>query len=215
MPDADFDVRGHRKTRVDGGLPQRPELRLAVKLAGLQRDADLDDARVAAPFLDLAQRAGDVVGIHPDGAAESVTELVVLEPARHHHLVVRGVQRAAQMPVRHDAAAHRVQDRHIDTALRKQFVGQRISGSEPGILTVRPLGVRGVLAARRAVPVHLVVGESAALERLAQEVPQVPVGREEDVHARVDDAACVSRQRVRSRSHPSAPVARAGPTRLI
>ena len=32
---------------LGGGFPQRPELRLAVQLAGLQWDADLDHARVS------------------------------------------------------------------------------------------------------------------------------------------------------------------------
>ena len=41
----------------------------------------------------------------------------------HHHLVVRGMQCGAEVPIRHDAAAHRVQDGHIDPALRKQLVG--------------------------------------------------------------------------------------------
>ena len=60
-----------------GRLPQRPELRLAVQLAGLQRDADLHHPRMVLVLLDLAQRAGDVVGVDPDGAAEAVAELVV------------------------------------------------------------------------------------------------------------------------------------------
>ncbi len=129
--------------------------------------------------------AGDVVGVHPDRAAELITELAVLQPLRHHHLVVRGVQRAAQVPVRHDAARHRVQDRHVDSALRKQLVGNEFR-IRARVLAVRPLGVGRVLAARRPVPVHLVVGETATLERLAQRPAQLLVGREEDVHARID-----------------------------
>src|SRR3984885_1147743 len=75
---ADIDVRGNRKARVGGRLPQRPELGLAVDLAGLQWDTDLDYARMPAPSLDFAQCPGDVVGIDADGAAEPVAELAGL-----------------------------------------------------------------------------------------------------------------------------------------
>ena len=83
-------------------------------------------------FVDLAQRAGDVVGIDPDGAAEPVAELVVVEPARHHHLVVRRGDRGAEVAVGHDAAGHRVQDRDVDAALVEQVAWPTNSGSEPG-----------------------------------------------------------------------------------
>ena len=55
------------------------------------RYADLHHARMVLVLVDLTQCAGDVVRVDPDGAAEPVAELVVLEPARHHHLVVGGV----------------------------------------------------------------------------------------------------------------------------
>ena len=163
-------MHGHRQVRVDRRFPQRPELRFAVQLTRLQRDADLHHARMVFVLCDLAHCTGDVVGIHPDSAAEPVTELIGLQPARHHHLVVRGMQGAAQMPVRHDAAAHRVQDRHVDPALRKQFVGNEFR-IRSRILAIRSLAVGCVLAAGRPVPVHLVVREPAALERLAQQAP--------------------------------------------
>src|SRR5271156_364545 len=119
---ADLDVRGHWEPRVLGGFPQRPELRLAVDLTRLQRNADLDHPRMRTPFFDLFQSTRDVVGVHPDGAAELVAELAVLQPLRHHHLVVSRVQRAPQMPVWHDAARHRMQNRYVDAAFRKKFI---------------------------------------------------------------------------------------------
>ena len=207
-----LDVHRHRKVRLDRGLPQRPELRFAVDLAGLQRDADLDHAGVVAPFLDLLQRAGDVVGVDPDGAAESVSELVGLQPARHQHLVARGMQRAAEVPVGHDAPSHRVQDRHIDATFRKQFVSNNFR-ARPGIFAVRTDGVRRVLAAGCAVPVHLVVRKTAALERLAKELPQVFVGRKEDMHAGVDDRRACPVSMLYHESHPPAAAASVGPHR--
>src|SRR6202012_472172 len=53
---SDLDVRGDRKARIDRRFPEWPELRFAVDLPGLQRDADLDHARVCAPLVDLFQR---------------------------------------------------------------------------------------------------------------------------------------------------------------
>ncbi len=134
---ADLDVRRHGQVGVRGRFPQRPELRLSVQLAGLQGDADLHDARVVPVFVDLPQRAGDVVRVDPQRAAEPVAELLGFEPARHHHLVVCGVQGAAQVPVGHDAACHRMQDRHVDAALVEQLVGDESGDPSPG--TGRPV----------------------------------------------------------------------------
>ena len=180
----DFDVHGDRKIRRHGRLPQRPELRLAVQLPRLQRDPDLHNARVVGVFGDFAQRAGDVVGIDPDGAAEPIGIRVVLEPARHHELVVCCRDRGAQMAVGHVAPRHRVQNRDIDAALAEQLLADEL-GVRPGIAAFA-LGVRGVLAAGGAVPVHLVVREPAALERFAHEPAQIFVRLAEDVHAGVD-----------------------------
>ncbi len=111
----------------------------------------------------------------------------VVEPARHHHLVVAGGDRGAEVAVGHDAARHRVQDRDVDAALVEQVPADDL-GVRTGVLAVRPLGAVGVLAAGGAVPVHLVVGEAAAAVRLAHEVlAQVLVRLDEDVHARIDD----------------------------
>jgi hypothetical protein len=140
---------------------------------------------MGAPFVDLTQRARDVIGVHPDRAAEPVAVFGGFQPARHHHLVVRGGDRGAQMPVRHDAARHRMQYRDVDAALTEQMLTHHV-GVRARVAMVGPGGALGVFAARRPIPVHLVVGEAAALERLAQHVAQVGIGPEEDVHARVD-----------------------------
>lgn len=136
-------------------------------------------------FRELAQGAGNVVGVQPDGTAKPLTEGRGFQPARHHHLVVRRAQRAAQMPVRHDAPAHWMQDRHIDAPLVEQMIADEFRVGAR-IAAIRTAGVGRIFAAGRPVPVHLIVRKAAALERLTQEIAEVGRGREKDVHARVD-----------------------------
>ena len=121
------------------------------------------------------------------------------------------MQCGAEVPIGHDAAARRVQDRHVDPALRKQLVGNEFR-IRTGILAVWSLGIRCVLAARRPVPVHLVVGEPAALERLTQHPAQVLVGRKEDVHARVNQRRACSVSVFDHDSRPSALIAKVSQT---
>src|SRR6185312_7423369 len=155
------------------------------QLAGLQRYPDLHHPGMAGVLLDLAYRPGDVVGIDPDRAAEAFDELVVIEPAGDHHFVVGCGDRGAQVPVRHDAAGHRMQDRDVDAALAEQLLGHH-SGIRTRV--ARLVGTLDVFAAGRLIPVHLVVGEPATAVRLLHEVlPQVLVGLHEDVDAGVDD----------------------------
>ncbi len=129
----DLEVDGDRQAGIGGRLPQRPVLRLAVELARLQRDAQLDDARMVFVLVDFAQCAGDVVGVDPYRAAEPVAEFGVIQPAGHHHLVVRGGDRGAQMAVRHDAPRHRVQHRHVDPAVGRTGAWRPPRGPNPGI----------------------------------------------------------------------------------
>ncbi|OBG58425.1 amidohydrolase, partial [Mycobacterium sp. E735] len=73
---------------------------------------------------EFGQRFRGTIRVNPDDIPGALREI---EKYRAHPRVVQiGVQRAAQVPVGHDAAAHRVQDRHVDSALRKEFVGNGI-----------------------------------------------------------------------------------------
>src|SRR6185312_3619597 len=94
----------------------------------------------------------------------------------------------------------------------KQFSGNEFR-IRAGVLTIGPLGVGRVLTAGSAVPVHLVVGEAATLERFTQGVAQRFVGREEDMHARVDQRCACPVSVFDHESHPSAPAAKAGRSR--
>ena len=84
-------------------------------------------------LLDLAQRAGDVVGIDPDGAAEPVAVLrrrrASATPSSRCGAAAIAVPEVA---VRHDAAGHRVQDRDVDAALVEQVLGRRARDPNPG-----------------------------------------------------------------------------------
>ena len=65
------------------------------------------------------------------------------------------------------------------------------SGSDPGYCPSGPREPLTYSPAGGAVPVHLVVREPAALERLPHHGAQFGCGSEEDVHARVDQGVLV------------------------
>lgn len=189
-------VNRDRQAGLGGGLPQGPVLRLAVQLTRLKWNPDLHYARMVPVSVDLAQRARHVVWVDPDGATELPAVFGVVEPARHHHLVVRVGKCGAEMTVRHDAPGHGMQDRDVDATVAEQMLCSEV-GVGPWVLTLGSLCalyrssrkrlIDGVFTAGRAIPVHLVVGEPAAGKRLTQEVsPQILVRPEEDVHTRVD-----------------------------
>ena len=225
-------VEGHWQLAARGLLPERPELRLAVELTRLERQSQLDDARMAGPAVDLLQRSFDVVRVDADRATEPLAVGLIVQPPLGQHLVVGREDSGTEMAVGEGPARHRVQDRDVDAALLEQvladqlrvgawpaphlWIGEmpkRIRAGAP-VASARGLDLRVVLAVGGPVPVHLHVGDAATLERLAQPVVEFLVPFEEDVNAGVDDhARPLTRPGSAPRAPEASPAARTGPSR--
>ena len=115
---------------------------------------------------------------------------------------MRSVQRCPEVPVGHDAATHRVQNYDVYAALGKQVIANQ-RRVRAGVAEFAATSASGVLAARCPVPIRFVVREASALERLTEEAAKVSVGREENMHARVDNWRAGSIRVFYHPNHPS------------
>ena len=138
-----------------GGLPNRLELRFAIRLAGLQRNPDLYQLGMGGKALDLGDRALGVLGVDPDGAAETVGG-VGLQPLVKQPVVDRGADSAVEQIVGNVAAGQRVQDGVRDPAVVKKVTGNGFPIRPWVMLSVEVLAI---VPARGLIPLLLDVGD--------------------------------------------------------
>ena len=138
-----------------GGLPDRLEHRFAVRLAGLHRNADLNQLGMRGEPLDLGDRALGVFGVDPDGAAEPIRG-VGFQPAVEQPVVDRGTDPAVEQIVGNVAAGQRVQHGVVDAAIVEQMPGHGVGIRARVVLAVE---VFAVVAARCLIPLLFDVGD--------------------------------------------------------
>ena len=182
---AAVDVHRHRKPVGGGGLPDRLEHRLAVRLPGLHRDADLHQLGVSGKTFDLGDRAFRVFRVDPDGAAEAVGG-VRFEPAIQQPVVDGGADPAVKQIVGNVAAGQRVQNRVVDTGIVEKVPGNGLAVGAGIVLAVQVLAV---VSAGCLIPLLLDVGDGPQFVGGGQVAPDFGVIAEVRLNIRVDDHA--------------------------